>query len=188
MVVIDTTASPPEEDVAALSIAERKEAEAEGRVAGYGFWKFYPNDRTDAELDQEAEKAKSQTLPPSANVPAMEVFFSALGRDRRKILGGKAYYLLNILATDPVYHRRGVGAIHLKWGLDQADEAGVPAFLEASPYGLPLYARWGFEPMYRTTIPEDKMHLFKGKEEHIPMIMYRPAKGKTNSASSGVLV
>jgi len=183
MVVIDTTAQPPEEDVAALSTAERNEAEAEGRMAGFGFWKFYPSDRTDAELDEEAERAKSETLPPSANVPAMEVFFGALGRDRRKILGGKAYYLLNILAVDPHYHRRGVGAMHLKWGLDQADEAGIPAFLEASPYGQPLYARWGFEPMYRTSIPEDKMHLFKGQEEHVPMIMYRPAKAEMNGAS-----
>lgn len=183
MVVVDTSTPPPEEDLAALSATERTEAEAEGRIAGYGFWKFYPNDRTDAELDAEADKAKTEPLPPSANVPAMEVFFGALGRDRRKILGGKAYYLLNILATDPKYHRRGVGAIHLKWGLDQADEAGVPAFLEASPYGQPLYARWGFEPMYRISIPEEEMRHFKGQEEHIPMIMYRPAKVKTNGPS-----
>jgi hypothetical protein len=33
----------------------------------------------------------------------------------------------------------------LKWGLDQADRAQLPAYLEASEAGKPLYARWGFE-------------------------------------------
>jgi len=183
MVVIDTSAKPLHDDLVDLSDEDRKAAEAEGRMAGFGYWKFYPKDRTDAELDEEVEKGKSEPLPPSANAAAMGVFFKALGRDRREILGGKAYYLLNVLAVDPAYHRKGIGAMHLKWGLDQADELGVPAFLEASPYGQPLYARWGFEPMYRTRIPEEDMHHFKGQEAFIPMIMYRPAKSTASKAS-----
>jgi len=183
MVVIDTSAKPLHDDVVDLSDEDRKEAEAEGRMAGFGYWKFYLKDRTDAEMDAEAEKNKSEPLPPSADPAALGSFFSALGRDRREILGGKAYCLLNVLAVDPKYHRKGIGAIHLKWGLDQADELGLPAFLEASPYGQPLYAKWGFEPMYRTRIPEEEMHLYKGQEAFIPMIMYRPAKVKASKAS-----
>ena len=33
----------------------------------------------------------------------------------------------------------------LKWALDQADRAQLPAYLEASEMGKPLYARMGFE-------------------------------------------
>jgi hypothetical protein len=33
----------------------------------------------------------------------------------------------------------------LNWGLEKADKAQLPAFLESSPMGKPLYARLGFE-------------------------------------------
>lgn len=47
--------------------------------------------------------------------------------------------------TDPEEQRRGAGAMLIKWGLDQADKAQLPSFLEASEAGRPLYVRWGFE-------------------------------------------
>jgi hypothetical protein len=50
-----------------------------------------------------------------------------------------------VLVTDPEEQRRGAGAMLLKWGLDQADRAQLPAYLESSEVGRPLYARWGFE-------------------------------------------
>lgn len=31
------------------------------------------------------------------------------------------------------------------WGCEKADEAGVEAYLEASPMGAPMYARHGFK-------------------------------------------
>lgn len=36
----------------------------------------------------------------------------------------------------------------LEWGLKQADADQLPAFLESSPMGRPLYARVGFEPQH----------------------------------------
>lgn len=56
--------------------------------------------------------------------------------------------VLHILATHPDHHRRGAGAMLLKWGLEQADKAQLPAFLESTPTGKPLYARLGFEPVH----------------------------------------
>ena len=32
----------------------------------------------------------------------------------------------------------------VKWGTDQADERGLPCFLESSPEGLGLYRKHGF--------------------------------------------
>lgn len=34
----------------------------------------------------------------------------------------------------------------LEWGLSKADTAGLPAFLESSSMGKPLYERVGFQP------------------------------------------
>jgi hypothetical protein len=36
----------------------------------------------------------------------------------------------------------------VKWGIDQADEASLPSFLEASQQGKPLYSRLGFEAVH----------------------------------------
>jgi predicted GNAT family N-acyltransferase len=35
----------------------------------------------------------------------------------------------------------------VKWGLDKADKAKLPAYLEASEEGRPLYAKMGFKPV-----------------------------------------
>lgn len=45
----------------------------------------------------------------------------------------KAAHAQHILAIVPEYQRKGAGTKLLRWGLDKADEAGVPAYLEASP-------------------------------------------------------
>lgn len=36
----------------------------------------------------------------------------------------------------------------IKWGTDRADVAQLPAFLEATEIGRPLYAKMGFKPVY----------------------------------------
>lgn len=47
--------------------------------------------------------------------------------------------------TNPDFHRRGAGSQLLKWGIEQADKHGVLMCLEATPAGLSLYKRYGFE-------------------------------------------
>jgi GNAT superfamily N-acetyltransferase len=51
---------------------------------------------------------------------------------------------LGLLAVHPDFHRRGVGTMLVKWGLKEAEERGLPAYLEASPAGFPLYSGLGF--------------------------------------------
>ena len=33
----------------------------------------------------------------------------------------------------------------IRWGLEQADQMGLEAYVEASPAGLPVYRRFGWE-------------------------------------------
>ena len=51
---------------------------------------------------------------------------------------------LEIVATDLAYQGKGAGSQMIRWALDQADEQGVEAYLEASPDAIPLYERLGF--------------------------------------------
>ena len=89
-------------------------------------------------------------------------------------MGGKPYILLHLLATHPDHHRRGVGAMHLHWGAQKADELGLPMMLEASPIGRPLYEKNGYEKV--GDLPVDAMA--HGHPKELPhAIMIRPAKG-----------
>jgi hypothetical protein len=63
---------------------------------------------------------------------------------QRKYLANRPYYSLDTLVTLPRHERRGAGGMLVRWGCEKADEAGVQAYLEASPIGAPLYARHGF--------------------------------------------
>ena len=177
MLAIDPSASPDPEDVKNLEAPDRAAAESEGRVIGFAQWDFWLKDRTADEIAAVKAAKKAEGLPPSADPPFWETFFSALERSQREILGARAHILLHILATEPQYHRRGVGAWQLKWGLDQADILGIPAYLEATEAGRPLYERWGFEAI-RPVGVDPKW--YGGKTDCDPLIMLRPAKGPSN--------
>lgn len=50
-----------------------------------------------------------------------------------------------MLATLPEYQGQGAAGMLLRWGLEQADQMGVEAYVEASPAGLPVYRRFGWK-------------------------------------------
>ena len=54
---------------------------------------------------------------------------------------------LHILAVHPSYHRLGLGTRLIQPGLEAADAAGAQTYIEASPFGLPLYLRHGWKPV-----------------------------------------
>lgn len=51
----------------------------------------------------------------------------------------------HVIAVKPEHQRRGAGALLTKWGLDMAELAGLPVYLESSEEGFGLYKRLGFE-------------------------------------------
>ncbi|KAJ7157560.1 hypothetical protein C8R43DRAFT_883148 [Mycena crocata] len=69
--------------------------------------------------------------------------------------------VLELLAVDPEYGRRGAGTKLVRWGTDKADEMGLEAVVEGTPVGKPVYERSGF----RTVIEEMK---FEKAEKHFP--------------------
>lgn len=92
------------------------------QVISIAKWSIYPRDRTDEELAAAEERAKSKGLPPGANPAFLEEFFGANGKAKKEIIGNKAYVYLAMLFTRPNGFRKGAGSMHLKWGLDIADE------------------------------------------------------------------
>ncbi|KAI6280298.1 hypothetical protein MCOR27_004718 [Pyricularia oryzae] len=65
---------------------------------------------------------------------------------------------LDIMVVDPAHHRRGVGSILMKYGVDEADRLGVEAVVEASRMGRYLYQNFGFEILEDVLIPVPPGH------------------------------
>jgi hypothetical protein len=57
----------------------------------------------------------------------------------------------------------------LKWGIEKADSAGLPAFLESSVMGRPLYERVGFRVKETVTFDLTKYGL-EGTDKSVVMI------------------
>lgn len=68
---------------------------------------------------------------------------------RRRRACKEGHLLLFILYVDPTYQRqgggKGVGSMMMQWGNELADQLMLPCWLEASPYGRGLYAKYGYE-------------------------------------------
>lgn len=71
-------------------------------------------------------------------------FISKSKEAKEKVCGGQDVWYLLLLATSPKHRGLGVATPLLRWGLDQADEQGLPAYLNASPLGKPVYLKYGF--------------------------------------------
>ena len=55
------------------------------------------------------------------------------------------YIYCATVAVDPSFHRRGIGARMMRWGLERAEKEGVPILLIGSQKGILLYEKLGFE-------------------------------------------
>lgn len=148
---------------------------SEGRIVGISLWKFHTQPRTAQELADEDTASANEPLPPSADQKFMTAFFTALSKSKREQLGGRPHVLLHILATDPAYHRKGVGAKSLAWGAQEADKLGLESYLEASRMGRPLYARWGYKEVGMLDFDARAA----GADRDVPhWLMLRPVGGK----------
>ncbi|KAK5137591.1 hypothetical protein LTR08_007886 [Meristemomyces frigidus] len=145
------------------------------KIVGVSDWNFYPRARSEDELNAKDDGEDQDGHAPGLNVAFLDAFADQCEKSKKELLGGQPFVLLHILVTLPQYHRRGVGAMHLKWGIERADEMGVPVYLESSPIGRPLYARMGFE--FQGWLPADVRDF--GAEKELPhALMLRPARAK----------
>lgn len=97
-------------------------------------------------------------------------FYAHMDRERKRLMGDRKHYcisllslcflplmaspdlanksmtatVLDMLATHPDYQGQGAGSMLVRWGCALADKDGVPAYVDASKAGKPLYEKFGF--------------------------------------------
>ncbi|KAF2405451.1 acyl-CoA N-acyltransferase [Trichodelitschia bisporula] len=147
-----------------------KVVDENGTMIATAHWHVYEHERTQ---EQQEEIQRMAPLPPQANAAAWNDFFGYLSESRRDILGTRPAVLLHILVTHPTHHRRGAGALLLQRALEDADRLGLEAYLEASEAGRNLYARYGFESVFRKEFDLEK---YGGSGTDANTVMIRPPR------------
>lgn len=114
-------------------------------------------------VQQEVEEHDNAS-PACVDVEAEQEFMAKLDQMRKDIWGENHDYWcmsrrtiqartqidqvadLSGLAVHPDYQRQGIAGKLMQFGLDRADEEGLPIYLTASEKGVALYSKYGFEP------------------------------------------
>jgi GNAT superfamily N-acetyltransferase len=116
--------------------------------------------------------------PPEVHLECYDASLGALRRWRFNYFHerNEPFVYMAILTVVPEMQRRGVGSALLREGLKEVDQRGLPAFIEASPAGLGLYKKFGWEEMLKTTI---NLKDFGGDDvECVTVGLIRPAGAK----------
>ncbi|KAF2110668.1 acyl-CoA N-acyltransferase [Lophiotrema nucula] len=132
-----------------LAINVKAVDDAAGKMIGHARW-IIPNGVVPPEFElggdyweTEDQKEYAAWMFSQYLVPRRKAF---------KEYGGNVVSL-DLMTIDPKYQRQGAGRALLKWGTNIADELGVDTIVEATAYGLGLYASEGFEVQYKWTTP-----------------------------------
>ncbi|KAL1953191.1 hypothetical protein VTO42DRAFT_3397 [Malbranchea cinnamomea] len=118
--------------------------------------------------------------PPGSNAPALDAFFGWIYEVRKRRMGGKAHALLSLLVTRPDFQGRGAASALVKHGLQLCDQQNLPAWLEASTAGYPVYKKLGFEDV---EVHETDYRPYGGEWTARLVGMLRPVQKKTENGS-----
>ncbi|CAK7235561.1 hypothetical protein SCUCBS95973_009310 [Sporothrix curviconia] len=113
--------------------------------------------------------------PSDGDVAAASEFFYDLERQHKRFMGPRQgapaeeqqtpHWYLELIATHRDFQGRGAAGALLRYGEQQADAAGLPCYLDATPDGRPVYtsAGQGFREV-------DSRFYLGGEYEHVFMI------------------
>ncbi|KAF7596798.1 hypothetical protein BBP40_012397 [Aspergillus hancockii] len=103
-------------------------------IVAYGKWDLEPDECV-------------KRYPPwhtESNAKLCNRFFGGIEKQRKRLMGKRKHYYLDMLATNPEYRRRGAASMLVRWGCELADRNGATIYIASSKEGVPLYQRCGF--------------------------------------------
>ncbi|KAF1953541.1 hypothetical protein CC80DRAFT_141057 [Byssothecium circinans] len=110
-------------------------------------WHFYPNGYDfDTEMQWEPhDPIPGQSIPQGFNIPLHNHILTTRDAERSSwIQANSPCWMLMHMVTHPSHRGKGAAGLLVRWGIEQAEKDGVPAYLEAGVMGRPVYERYGF--------------------------------------------
>ncbi|KAF2876174.1 hypothetical protein BDV95DRAFT_560185 [Massariosphaeria phaeospora] len=138
-----------EADVHFLKVVD---TELDGELIAGAKWRVNETARTEAQI----QGMLPMPGPGDDENLAAQNFMLYLRQARRKFMGTKPFYFLHLIFTDAEHRNRGAAAMLVRWGTEKADRAQLPAYLEATEVGKPLYAKLGFEAVHEEVFDLEK--------------------------------
>ncbi|KAK0384754.1 hypothetical protein NLU13_7232 [Sarocladium strictum] len=116
---------------------------------------------------------KERAFGPGANQEACEILFGQMAKAHKERWIGKPHVYLKLLVTEPKRQGHGAGSLLLQALAEEVDSLGLPAYLEATQVGKPLYEKFGFREVGMLVGNFEK---WGGPREHENYLMIREAK------------
>ncbi|KAL2202504.1 putative GNAT family acetyltransferase [Sarocladium strictum] len=116
---------------------------------------------------------KEREFGEGSNVEACRILFGQMAEAYNERWLGKAHVHFKLLHTLPEQQGRGAGSLLLKAAAEEADKLGLPAYLEATEAGKPLYEKFEFKECGRVIGDFSK---WGGPKAHVNYLMVRDAK------------
>ncbi|PYI05940.1 hypothetical protein BO78DRAFT_139068 [Aspergillus sclerotiicarbonarius CBS 121057] len=148
--------------------------EATNKPVAYTWW-AHNKGQTKAQWD---EGYANRYRPPTMNGALMDATGGVRYLKRAELLGEKDFFQLKELYVLPESQRQGLGGLLVAWGVQKADELGLPAYTEASPEGLGLYLRHGFREVDRVTVDLEEWGGPKGDFSSYGLLYREPQQVK----------
>ena len=119
-----------------------------GEIISIARWHFFPSgyDFPSMISWELAEQLPGEDWPEGFNRVLHDFILTTRDKARKDWIGeGKPVWILMHMVTRESHRGRGAAAMLIKWGIEESEKSGVPAFLEAGAQGRPVYAKYGFE-------------------------------------------
>ena len=138
------------------------------QVVAWAHWVLPKNTEISTEMPQ---------WPEGCDVQLANHFFTNLFQRRKKSMGERPHWYLELVATRPEWQGKGAAGKLLRWGLEKADDEKLEAYLEASPDGKPIYEHFGFVETERMVVDlEGRDPCGTGETAFVEVMMIRAAK------------
>ncbi|KAF1949614.1 acyl-CoA N-acyltransferase [Byssothecium circinans] len=150
-----------------------------GKIVGAAWYKVYHHENPFAHHEREV----AEWYPDDSTREFVSQAIEQMDGPRME-KGARPQVFANILFTHPDYRRRGIGRMLVQWGIDKARELDLEFWLNATPWGKPLYESLGFRVVQRnplapkTDCPDEKWRMMEEEFRDIVFYaMYLPREG-----------
>lgn len=141
----------------------------EEKIAACAYWYIFDKPRSPENARKQNYLFSAEWVPEEHEQrKKAQTAFQPVFDTLAKWTHGRGFGWLTYVATDPAWRRRGAATAIVQWGIDQCKELGIPAYLEASPEGKPVYERLGFETV------EDVVQWVGEEKSVFPAMMWWP--------------
>jgi GNAT superfamily N-acetyltransferase len=114
-------------------------------IAGCAEWYTYDREREPERYLAQPHLLGASWMENEADKKKVMEFNQPIIDKHTQWMGGRPHALLRYMTILPSYRRRGLATMCVQWGVDRCRELGIPAYLEASEEGAPVYEKLGFE-------------------------------------------